>query len=68
MCCQHDSNTRPNHETSATSSFATNWSLYMNALERPSVGEDIIPFSDFINDLVRKGLAGEPLPAVRESS
>jgi Fic family protein len=41
---------------------------YMNALERASVGEDIVPFSDFIAGLVRKGLAGEPLPAVPKSS
>ena len=41
---------------------------YMNALERASVGEDIVPFSDFIAELVRKGIAGEPLPAVPKSS
>ena len=41
---------------------------YMNALERASVGEDIVPFSDFIAGLVRKGLAGESLPAVPKSS
>jgi hypothetical protein len=40
----------------------------MNALEPVSVGEDIVPFSDFIAGLVRKGLAGEPLPAVPKSS
>src|SRR6202789_114918 len=41
---------------------------YMNALERASVGEDIVPFSDFIAGLVRKGLAGDPLPAVPKRS
>ena len=41
---------------------------YMNALERASVGEDIVPFADFLAGLVRKGLAGEPLPAVPKSS
>jgi Fic family protein len=41
---------------------------YMSALERASVGEDIVPFSDFLAGLVRKGLAGEPLPAVPKSS
>jgi hypothetical protein len=40
---------------------------YMTALERASVGEDIVPFCDFIAGLVRKGLAGEPLPAVPTS-
>ena len=40
----------------------------MSALERASVGEDIDPFTDFIAGLVRKGLAGEPLPAVPKSS
>ncbi len=43
-------------------------SRYMNALERASVGEDIVPFADFICGLVRRGLAGEPLPAVPSSS
>lgn len=41
---------------------------YMTALERASVGEGIVPFSDFVGGLVRKGLAGEPLPAVPKSS
>jgi hypothetical protein len=41
---------------------------YMSALERASVGEDIVPFADFIAGLVRRGLAGEPLPAVPKSS
>jgi Fic family protein len=37
---------------------------YVNALEKASVGEDIGSFADFLGGLVRKGLAGEPLPAV----
>jgi hypothetical protein len=41
---------------------------YMSALERASVGEDIVPFAGFVACLVRKGLAGEPLPAVPKSS
>jgi hypothetical protein len=38
--------------------------VYVEALEKASVGEDIVPFADFLAGLVRKGLAGEPLPAV----
>jgi len=34
----------------------------------PTIAEDIVPFADFIGGLVRKGLAGEPLPAVPKSS
>jgi hypothetical protein len=41
---------------------------YVNALEKASVGENITPFADFLAGLVRKGLAGEPLPAVPGSS
>jgi Fic family protein len=41
--------------------------VYMSALERASVGEDIVPFTDFLAGLVRKGLAGEPFPAVPKS-
>jgi fido (protein-threonine AMPylation protein) len=37
---------------------------YMAALEKASVGEDIAPFAEFLAGLVRKGLAGEPLPPV----
>ena len=37
---------------------------YVNALEKASVGEDIAPFADFLARLVKKRLAGEPLPAV----
>ncbi len=38
--------------------------IYMEALEKASVGEDIAPFTDFLAGLVRRGLAGEPLPSV----
>jgi hypothetical protein len=38
------------------------------ALERASLGEDIVPFSDFLADLVRGRLAGEPLPAVPQGA
>lgn len=38
--------------------------IYMAALENASVREDIAPFTDFLAELVQKGLAGEPLPAV----
>jgi hypothetical protein len=41
---------------------------YVEALERASVAEDIVPFAEFIADLVEKGLAGEPLPAVPKAS
>ena len=37
---------------------------YMDALEMASVGEDIEPFAEFLARLVRKGLAGAPLPEV----
>ena len=37
---------------------------YVEALEKASVGEDIAPFADFLAGLVRKGLAGGPLPEV----
>ena len=37
---------------------------YMEALEKASVGEDIKPFADFLAGLVKRGLAGTPLPAV----
>jgi len=42
--------------------------IYMEALEKASVGEDIVPFSDFLAGLVARGLAGEPLPAVPKAS
>jgi hypothetical protein len=41
---------------------------YMEALEKASVGEDIVPFTNFLTGLVKKGLAGEPLPAVPKTS
>ena len=41
---------------------------YVNALEKASVGEDIVPFADFLAGLVKKRLAGEPLPAVPKST
>jgi Fic family protein len=41
---------------------------YMNALEKASVGEDIVPFTDFLAKLVEKRLAGEPLPEVPKGS
>ncbi len=42
--------------------------IYMDALEKASIGEDIVPFADFLAGLVKKGLAGEPLPAVPKAS
>lgn len=41
-----------------------NRKTYMETLEKASVGEDIGPFVDFLSGLLRKGLAGEPLPAI----
>jgi hypothetical protein len=41
---------------------------YVNALEKASVGENIGPFADFLGGLVRKGLAGEPLPGVPKAN
>jgi len=41
---------------------------YMEALEKASVGEDIAPFSDFLARLVKRGLAGAPLPALPKTS
>jgi len=41
---------------------------YMNALEKASVGEDIGPFADFLAGLVKRRLAGEPLPSVPKSA
>lgn len=41
---------------------------YLEALEKASVSMDIIPFTDFLANLVKKGLAGEPLPAVPKNS
>jgi hypothetical protein len=42
--------------------------IYMEALEKASVGEDIVPFAGFLAGLVARGLAGEPLPAVPKAS
>ena len=42
--------------------------IYMEALEKGSVDEEIVSFIDFIASLVKKGLAGEPLPALPRSS
>ena len=41
---------------------------YVNALEKASVGEDIVPFADLLAGLVKKGLAGESPPQVPKSS
>src|SRR5258708_31958633 len=38
--------------------------IYMAALEKASVGEDIALFAEFLAGLARNGLAGEPLPPV----
>ncbi|MGH9510999.1 MAG: Fic family protein [Terriglobales bacterium] len=46
----------------------TDLNVYVNALEKASVGEDIARFANFLAGLVRKRLAGEPLPAVPKSS
>lgn len=40
---------------------------YMEALEKASVGENIVPFADFLASLVRKGLTGKPLPPIPKS-
>jgi hypothetical protein len=37
---------------------------YMEALERASVDLDIAPFTEFIAGLVKKGIAGKPLPKI----
>jgi Fic family protein len=39
-------------------------SRYMTALERASVGTDIAPFTDFLAELTRHGIAGDPPPRV----
>ncbi len=36
----------------------------MGALEKASVGEDIVQFANFLAGLVRKELASEPMPKV----
>jgi Fic family protein len=43
-------------------------SAYVECLERASVREDIGPFADFLADLVRKRLSGDPLPGVPKAS
>lgn len=37
---------------------------YVASLEKASVGENIVPFTEFLAELVREGLAGKPLPAL----
>jgi fido (protein-threonine AMPylation protein) len=37
---------------------------YLAALEKASVGENILPFTDFLANLVKQGLAGAPLPTI----
>lgn len=39
---------------------------YVEGLEGASAGQDIRPFAAFLAGLVRRGLAGEPLPEVPE--
>jgi hypothetical protein len=46
----------------------TDRNAYVNALEKASVDEDIALFADFLAGLVKKRLAGEPLPPVPKSS
>jgi hypothetical protein len=41
---------------------------YMAALEAASIGEDIGPFAEFLANLVRRRLAGEPMPEVPTAS
>ncbi len=37
---------------------------YMEALEEASVNQNIVPFTDLLANLVRKGLEGKPLPEI----
>lgn len=39
---------------------------YMEALEKASVGQDIVPFTKFLAGLVEKSMAGEPPPDIPE--
>ena len=55
-----DGNGRATHGRS----YRSPRNIYMAALEKASVGEDIAAFAEFLAGLVRKGLAGEPLPLV----
>ncbi|WP_254305440.1 hypothetical protein [Sphingopyxis sp. BSNA05] len=41
---------------------------YMAALEQASVQEDIVPFTQFLGELVEQGLKGAPLPSVPETA
>ncbi len=41
---------------------------YMAALENASVDENIAPFAEILGNLVKKRLAGEPLPTIPKSS
>lgn len=42
--------------------------VYMAALEKASVEQDISAFTDFIATLVEEGMSGKPLPKIPESS
>jgi len=46
----------------------TDRNAYVKTLEKASVGEDIAPFANFLVGLVKKRLAGEPLPVVPKAS
>ena len=46
----------------------TDRNAYVSALEKASVGGDIAPFADFLGGLVKKRLAGAPLPEVPKDS
>jgi Fic family protein len=39
--------------------------VYIEALGKASVGEDTVPFGDFLSGFVKKGLAGARLPQCR---
>lgn len=41
--------------------------VYMAALEKASVGQDIVPFTKFLAGLLEKGMTGGALPGVPES-
>jgi len=46
----------------------TDRNAYVHALEKASVSENIAPFVDFLAGLMKKRLAGGPLPAVPKAS
>jgi Fic family protein len=46
----------------------SNRNPYLNALEKATFGDDIVPFAEFLDGLVAKRLADEPLPPVPKSS